>query len=982
MTLSYAEAMKGNSKQATTGSFEPSTRSTVKEKGESNGAVHSGMPHVTVETATSTATTAWRKPTASTPFVWSRGLLPARDGAPLKHEAVKANPQPSNPWTKAPSNKATAKQANNLDKRTTKTKGNRQNISSNRKKSKSTASHPVRGVSVNNPGLNMKFQNDTKTNRKSISEKHKSSQTKPNLKPASINDTIFPCRKEKGAKSGESKTLQVASSTEFPALSASSQHGGRRKQTIGALPKRGKESGSNISKPPKMAAAKSSKASTEKLAKNEPGVAQHSVGLSSRSLASVFFKPQLQDRRPVDGDEHDLLRLMQERTVYQKKGRQRVAPRKKKFTSLKKKVLQERLKKWRELHPVDIDDSIRETGSPYTDRTGARKESCSVCLYDYASKDELDDDDEYSEIVDNLSNMAGKIGVVDQIHVPRNLDRSCKYPVFVKFRKRCDAVAAKACWNGLIVGGIALQVVEIDESSVENPSITGWVEKVLAAERSQSSLSSSNALEVGEDWNALEEAGGLVEVVVKDVLTEDDYADEESMEESLAYLEQVAKEFGDVLKVVPTDGVDGSALVLCGDSQSAVAISNGLATTIISGNPLSTLVQKSSSKAESRLSSVVTLNNLLTDDDIEDKDCLNETLNDIRELGGRYGEISSVVADGNAVKLVFSGSTLVAQKAADELDGLCVGGMVVSARVESRDVTTPTCIYLENVLTEDDFCDQECLEESLGDIRKIASKYGNIAGIEAIREGNSAVVKVLYGEGLAATKTAVNELNGMVVGGMVISASLVMPGESKEHNERHVEDMGVVSSHEGKRKPIDENGESLLKKARTGDKTPLYSGDKLIPEFFAECKRVPKIPNSGGARDYAKIVDDESVRPLLTEMLSELMRLQKRATDDKNAKARRRLVMGLREVARGIRAHKVKMVVMANNLDEYGAIDEKLQEIIELAHNEDVPLFFEFTKRSLGKAIGKSIKVAVIGIQNADGAHQAFKKLSSIASRI
>mmetsp|Transcript_17599 Transcript_17599/g.28463 ORF Transcript_17599/g.28463 Transcript_17599/m.28463 type:complete len:93 (+) Transcript_17599:1-279(+) len=92
--------------------------------------------------------------------------------------------------------------------------------------------------------------------------------------------------------------------------------------------------------------------------------------------------------------------------------------------------------------------------------------------------------------------------------------------------------------------------------------------------------------------------------------------------------------------------------------------------------------------------------------------------------------------------------------------------------------------------------------------------------------------------------------------------------------------------------------------------------------------------------------------------------------------------MGLREVARGIRAHKVKMVVMANNLDEYGAIDEKLQEIIDLAKSEDVPLFFEFSKRGLGKAIGKNIKVAVVGIQSADGAHQPFKKLNAIAARM
>ena len=115
------------------------------------------------------------------------------------------------------------------------------------------------------------------------------------------------------------------------------------------------------------------------------------------------------------------------------------------------------------------------------------------------------------------------------------------------------------------------------------------------------------------------------------------------------------------------------------------------------------------------------------------------------------------------------------------------------------------------------------------------------------------------------------------------------------------------------------------------------------------------------------------------EMLGELMRLQRRSIEGKNAKARRRLVLGLREVARGIRSHKVKMVVMANNLDEYGAIDAKLQEILDLANQEEIPVFFEFNKRKLGKAIGKSIKVAVVGVQNADGAHQQFKKLSLLS---
>jgi selenocysteine insertion sequence-binding protein 2 len=158
----------------------------------------------------------------------------------------------------------------------------------------------------------------------------------------------------------------------------------------------------------------------------------------------------------------------------------------------------------------------------------------------------------------------------------------------------------------------------------------------------------------------------------------------------------------------------------------------------------------------------------------------------------------------------------------------------------------------------------------------------------------------------------------------------------------------------------------------------MYSGNKILSATFAECKRVPKVPNAGIPRAYASQIPDERAVILLTEMLGELIRLQERSKDDKNARARRRIVMGLREVARGIRAHKVKMIVMANNLDEYGAIDTKLQEILDLARVEGLPVLYELNKRKLGKALGKSIKVSVVGIQNADGAHEQFKKLKKM----
>jgi selenocysteine insertion sequence-binding protein 2 len=211
-----------------------------------------------------------------------------------------------------------------------------------------------------------------------------------------------------------------------------------------------------------------------------------------------------------------------------------------------------------------------------------------------------------------------------------------------------------------------------------------------------------------------------------------------------------------------------------------------------------------------------------------------------------------------------------------------------------------SCIDLHNLLTEDDLEDEECMEESISDVRELASKYGEVVTIDVLKVDDDSFLRIRFGGDTSIAVKAVEGFRGMVVGGQIVNASL--SGRDKEQSNDNKID---VSKNSGdKRKPDAETKTNLEKKARTDDKAPLYSGDKLIPERFAEMKRAPKIPNAAGPRDYANTTNDERVRPLLAEMLRELMRLQKRAVEDKNAKARRRMVMGLREVARGIRAHK------------------------------------------------------------------------------
>ncbi len=658
--------------------------------------------------------------------------------------------------------------------------------------------------------------------------------------------------------------------------------------------------------------------------------------------SSFFFQPkprnaesetQLAAPRELQGEEHQLLRLMQERNVYQKKGRQRVAPRKKRFTALKKKVLQERLAQWRALHPEDdTSDKKAEDDSPPTSSTQESSRGIirtrSLCLYNYTEPEELEDDDEYEEILDNLTSMATKIGPIEELFIPRSslegkmgtmADSPYRHPVFVLFQKESDASAALACWSDWLIGGSKLEVfgVEVQDDNIESPS--PWSERVVAAvSKGQNQHESASVL---EDLKS-------VDILLQKVLTEEDYEDEDCMGESLADLKKIAQRFGAVETIRPA-GQNGDVLVTFDDVslQGARWIAQDLCRVVVGGQPLYASVREPPVDGSGGLlvsattrSSTLLLENVLTEEDLQDSDCLQESLNDIKELCLSYGAVSDIVAKGSAVKVTYQDNeenSTLAKTAAKGLNGIVLGGITVKASVlttvDGEEDILNHSIDLYNIITKDDMEDEDCMEESLADVEKLASKYGKVMSINVCKaEGDfkndptKAYVRIQFaGDEPSVIPKALEGFSGMVIGGQIISASLP---SSVAMSQQTFETTNAGD----KRKPSETTQSNSVskttdnsKKARTDEKEPLYSGDKLISERFAAMKRVPKIPNKAGPRDYAANAStDERIKPLLQEMLGELMRLQKRAVEDKNAKARRRMVMGLREVARGIRAHK------------------------------------------------------------------------------
>jgi hypothetical protein len=547
-----------------------------------------------------------------------------------------------------------------------------------------------------------------------------------------------------------------------------------------------------------------------------------------------------------------------------------------------------------------------------------------LCLYNYTDPDELEDDDEYEEILENLTSMATKIGPVGEVFLPRNrvehneIDGasypSYRHPVFVLFQKESDASAALSCWSDWVIGGSKLEVFGLNVVDTSS----AWSELALAAESKRRNEPGMIATASGESRT--------MEVLLQKVLTKEDYEDEDCMSESLEDLKKIALRFGAVGSIRAA-GDNGDVLVRYESTEldEARGIAQELCRVVVGGQPLYASVREvpidrsGDSAGSPSTSSTLLLENVLTEDDLQDSDCLQESLNDIKELCLRYGTVSDVVAKGSAVKVTYrdgGDNTTTAEIAAGELNGIILGGNTVKASVlttsHGDDNRLDHSIDLRNLLTTDDLEDEDCMEESLGDVRKLASNFGEVVSVNPCKaDGDSrydatkAYVRIVFrGDDPSVVTKAIEGFSGMVIGGQIISASPCASGSTPP-------EASETTNPGDKRKPTETpqstnaSKASDGKKARTDDKEPLYSGDKLISERFAAMKRVPKIPNKEGPRSYASgAPTDERIKPLLQEMLGELMRLQKRAVEDKNAKARRRMVMGLREVARGIRAHK------------------------------------------------------------------------------
>lgn len=165
----------------------------------------------------------------------------------------------------------------------------------------------------------------------------------------------------------------------------------------------------------------------------------------------------------------------------------------------------------------------------------------------------------------------------------------------------------------------------------------------------------------------------------------------------------------------------------------------------------------------------------------------------------------------------------------------------------------------------------------------------------------------------------------------------------------------------------------------------------------ASVESVGKVVGKGDAefRDYVTQGFSCELENAVIGMVKKLFELQKRQMlrDPMKAKQRRRLVIGMREVFKGVRLRKTQCVILAANVElgmqglAKGA-NTMVVSIIKACEGDismgmrPIPVIFTPSRARLGKAVGKHVSISALGVYSFDGANEEYKDVVKQANEL
>ena len=181
-------------------------------------------------------------------------------------------------------------------------------------------------------------------------------------------------------------------------------------------------------------------------------------------------------------------------------------------------------------------------------------------------------------------------------------------------------------------------------------------------------------------------------LVMKNVLTEDDFEDDDCLEESIGDIKLLVSKHARIVAVNIDKANGGTVYIeIEGNTVVASSVMKQLAGTMIGGEKASVSL-KSCHDYPNLVSGFVLLRNVLTQSDLEDEDCLEESKADIAALAGRFGTLvkCKVNTEDFTVMLEYSGGATVAETAAREFQGMVIGGQTLVATAFTFDGASPS----------------------------------------------------------------------------------------------------------------------------------------------------------------------------------------------------------------------------------------------------------------------------------------------------
>lgn len=97
----------------------------------------------------------------------------------------------------------------------------------------------------------------------------------------------------------------------------------------------------------------------------------------------------------------------------------------------------------------------------------------------------------------------------------------------------------------------------------------------------------------------------------------------------------------------------------------------------------------------------------------------------------------------------------------------------------------------------------------------------------------------------------------------------------------------------------------------------------------------------------------------------------------------RRFVIGLKEVARRTKQAKLECVIVAPDIEEdghSGGLDDRMRELLAAAYQNATPVIFALSRARLGKALGKSLHISVLGVLDTRGARALLAQATRLAT--